>query len=147
MEWVYKSRLNQDYQLKARDDVSTFIEEECDTIFVEIKSIPNKLIIGQVYRVPNMSDELSIKRYIHTITKVLANKHTDAILTTDQNYDYIQIKEYIKVHIWTFWHHHVTLLRIQFHQLTNSINKVAIILIILFNNEICWYIKWNEMMF
>ena len=104
-KFVYKNRINRakggvglyiknDYQFKARDDLSTFIEGEFETIFVEVKSKPNNLIIGEVYRVPNTSDELSIKRYDDALTKVLANKHNDAILASDQNYDYIKINEH-----------------------------------------------------
>ena len=59
--------IKNDCQFKARDDLSTFIEGEFETIVVEVKSKPNNLIIGEVYRVPNTSDEISITRYDDTI--------------------------------------------------------------------------------
>ena len=86
--------INNDYQFKARDDLSTFVDGEFATIFVGIKSKPNNLIIGEVYRVPNTSDELSIKQCDDKITKVLANKHNDAILASDHNYDYFKINHH-----------------------------------------------------
>lgn len=86
--------VNNKHQFKIRNDLSTFIEGEYETIFIEINSKTHKAIIGEIYRIPNTPTELSLYRYEDTITKLLKNKTHDIIIGTDQNFDYLKINDH-----------------------------------------------------
>ena len=49
-----------------------------------------KALIGEIYRIPNTSAELSLCRYEDTIIKLLNHKTHDLIIGTDQNFDYLK---------------------------------------------------------
>ena len=85
-QFVFKNRENRtkggvaiyirnNHTFKTRDDLSIFIEGEYETIFVEINSKPNNLIIGEIYRVPNTPEKLSVERYDATLSTLINNKN------------------------------------------------------------------------
>jgi len=82
------------HKFKTRDDLSTFIEGEYESIFIELFSNPQHAIIGEIYRIPNTSSQLSINRYEDSITRILNSKSHDLIIGTDQNFDYLKINEH-----------------------------------------------------
>ena len=83
--------IKNNHKFIVRNDLSTFIEGEFECIFVEVKAIPYNAIIGEIYRVPNTPEQLSIVRYDETLGKVLSNKSHDIIIAGDQNFDYMKI--------------------------------------------------------
>ena len=48
------------HQFKIRNDLSTFVEGENESIFIEILSKTYKALIGVIYRIPNISAEISL---------------------------------------------------------------------------------------
>ncbi len=103
-DFVYKSRMNMSkggvgiyinwkYQYSIRHDLSVFIEGEFENIFVEIKSIPQNAIVGEIYRVPNTPARESVTRYENVISNILTNKAMDFIIASDQNMDFLRINE------------------------------------------------------
>ena len=104
-QFVFKNRENRtkggvaiyirnNHTFKTRDDLSIFIEGEYETIFVEINSKPNNLIIGEIYRVPNTPEKLSVERYDATLSTLINNKNCDIILGSDINFDFLKINQH-----------------------------------------------------
>ena len=83
--------INNKFNYNIRSDLSIFKSGKFESIFIELKSSDHKAIIGEIYRVPNTSEVESIQNY-ETILKQIQNyKHTK-IIGTDQNFNYLQIK-------------------------------------------------------
>jgi len=82
------------YKFKIRDDISTFIEGEYESIFIEIISKPHNAIVGEIYRIPNTPIQLSLDRYEDSINKLLTKETHDIIVGSDQNLDYLKINEH-----------------------------------------------------
>ena len=82
------------FKCTERPDLSIFIEGEFETIFLEVKNDFCNAIIGEVYRIPNTTEQLSVSRYEHLLD-VLTQQHNkqDLIIGTDQNFDYLKINE------------------------------------------------------
>ena len=70
---------------KLRNDISIFIEGEFECIFVEI-SDKESTVIGEIYRIPNSSPQLSLERY-ESILSNINNRFKRVIIGTDQNFD------------------------------------------------------------
>ena len=70
-----------------RDDLSSNVEKEFESLFVEIVDRDKNVIIGEVYRVPNSNKRISIERF-YSLAKALKNANKDVILATDQNFDF-----------------------------------------------------------
>ena len=83
--------VKKNHQFTVRNDLSTFIEGEFETIFVEVKATPHNAIIGEIYRLPNTPEHLSLTRYNEVLSKVLSNKSHDIVMAGDQNFDYLKI--------------------------------------------------------
>ena len=78
---------------KHRPDLEINVENEFESLFIDM-SINNKhIIIGEIYRVPNTNEKLSINRY-ETILKKLHNIKAKVLLATDQNFDYLKIQNH-----------------------------------------------------
>jgi vacuolar-type H+-ATPase subunit F/Vma7 len=86
--------INNRYQFKIKDEISTFVEGEYESIFIEVLSNPHNLIIGEIYRIPNTPAQLSLNRYEDSLNKILVNKSHDIIIGTDQNFDYLKISDH-----------------------------------------------------
>ncbi len=86
--------LRKGIEFSERDDLAINVEGEFESIFIEVDIKTNpKLIVGEVYRVPNSNGHLSINRYKDIISKMDLEKK-DLILGTDQNYDFIKIDQH-----------------------------------------------------
>ena len=77
---------------RVHEDLSTFIEGEFEAVFAEIISGDKNVILGEIYRVPNTNQALSVERYDNILTKV-KNENKNIIIGTDQNFDYLKINE------------------------------------------------------
>ena len=86
--------VNDIHQFKIRSDISTFIEGEYESLFIEIIAKPCNAIVGKIYRITNTAGQLSIKRYEDTITDIINHKSHDILIGSDQNFDYIKINEH-----------------------------------------------------
>ena len=76
------------FQYTMRDDIAINVESEFESIFVEINDKSQKLIVGEIYRVPNTNEILSIERY-ESITHRLDDFVGDVIIGSDQNFNFI----------------------------------------------------------
>ena len=78
---------------KRRLDMEINVDGEFESIFVETNSNNNKLIIGEIYRIPNTNETESLSRY-ETILHKLNNQKYKTIIGTDQNFDYLKINKH-----------------------------------------------------
>ncbi len=84
--YVYKNRQNlkrggvgilirNDISFKQREDLSTFVEGEFETIFIETTSKEKQAVLGDIYRAPNTNQEVSLNRLNDILSKLeLENK-------------------------------------------------------------------------
>ena len=63
------------------------------TIFAEVSSGKDKIIVGEIYRVPNTNEKLSIQSYENILQK-LAHFNGDVIIGTDENFNYLDIERH-----------------------------------------------------
>ena len=71
---------------KLRPDLVVNIDNELESLFIEVKHRHSSVIVGEIYRIPNSNVKLSIERF-HTIVNKLRGMNHDVILGTDQNFD------------------------------------------------------------
>ncbi len=83
--------IRDDLNYIIRDDISVNIDGKFESIFVEAHSNTVNCIFGEIYRVPNTSEILSIS-YYETILNKLQHIKKDIVLGTDQNFDYLKYK-------------------------------------------------------
>ena len=81
------------YQCKEMKNLSTFIEGEYESLFIKINKTPQSVVVGEIYRVPGTNEQLSIKRYEESLEKIQQHS-SDIIIGTDQNFDFLKIKEH-----------------------------------------------------
>ena len=55
---------------KERPDLSVNVQKEFESIFIEVKQTPRPIIVGEIYRVPNTNEAISIDRFITVIWSV-----------------------------------------------------------------------------
>jgi hypothetical protein len=78
--FIYKNRQNsirggiamyirEDITFKIRDDIAIHVENEFESLIIEINTPNKKTIIGEIYRVPNTSENISIQRFESLISK------------------------------------------------------------------------------
>lgn len=78
---------------RVRDDLNLFDEGFFESIFIEITMPKRNLIAGEIYRVPNTSEQSFLAKYEQLIGKInKENKST--IISTDQNLDYLKIDKH-----------------------------------------------------
>ena len=77
---------------KKVDNSSINIENEFETIFIETKFNNKTYLIGEIYRTPNSNVRTSINRYEYVINKC-QDLTDNLIIGTDQNMDFLKIKE------------------------------------------------------
>ena len=85
--------IRNDLKYKERPDLDIFVEGEFETVFVEILSESHSCIIGEIYRIPNTNEIISINRF-ENILQSLQTSNKDIIIATDQNFDYLKIHEH-----------------------------------------------------
>ena len=64
-----------------------------ESIFTESINNGQTSIVGEIYRIPNTSVNLSIQRY-EAILQKMESSNSQVIIGTDQNFDYLKIKSY-----------------------------------------------------
>ena len=78
----------------VREDLGYFIEGEFESIFIETTQSGLKhSIIGEIYRVPNTNEKLSVERF-ERIFERLKDEKKDIIVGCDQNFDLIKVNEH-----------------------------------------------------
>ncbi len=81
--------INSKHNFKRREDLEIFVPGQFESLFIEIQSKASSLIVGEIYRVPNTNELISIKRY-DTIVKKLMN-YKNVIIESDHNFDYFNL--------------------------------------------------------
>lgn len=75
---------------KIREDLSLFHEGEFESIFIETTHSAHRTIVGEIYRIPNSPENLSLERFENILSR-LQERDTSVIIGTDQNFDYLKI--------------------------------------------------------
>ena len=73
-------------EFKERLDLKYWINDKIESIFVELELHRKRVIVGEIYRVPNAGEHESINHYSHILRLISETRH-DAIIGTDQNLD------------------------------------------------------------
>ena len=79
------------FLFSIRTDLTVNHILERETIFAEITHGMHKLVIGEMYIVPNTNEQLSINRYETSLRK-LSTFNGDVMIGTDQNFNYLEIE-------------------------------------------------------
>ena len=98
---IYRNRTNSNrrgvavylkdgFEYCERPDICINVDGEFESLFIEIKSVEHKIILGEIYRIPDTNEKTSIERF-NTILEKLNTEKCDQILATDQNFDYAKI--------------------------------------------------------
>ena len=85
--------VNKKFNFKIRDDLGINFPGTFESIFIEIQCNKLKAIVGEIYRVPNTNEAISLQRY-EQIIKKLQYYRNNIIIGTDQNFDYIKIDQH-----------------------------------------------------
>ncbi len=101
--FVYKNRkvncrggvaiyIKDNIKFSNRPDLEINHDGEFESIVIEanVSNTSSSVIVGEIYRVPNTSEVVSVERYEEIINKVTSTDK-DLILSTDQNFDYFKI--------------------------------------------------------
>ena len=85
-------------------------EGEFESVFAEIKRNDQIALVGEIYRVPNTNEHLSIERYEKVLENISDSRYKTVIIGTDQNFDYLQTdrRKNISVLLDTFVSHGIT---------------------------------------
>ena len=75
---------------RIRPDLEINIEKEFESLFIDTTINNENIIVGEIYRVPNTNEKVSIARY-ELILKQIQNTKARVLLGTDQNFDYLKI--------------------------------------------------------
>jgi cellulose biosynthesis protein BcsQ len=81
--------VNDSLSYENREDLNIFIEGHFESIFIDIPMNNKKFTVGEIYRVPNTNQQLSIERYNETFKKL--RNMQNVIIGTDQNFDLLKI--------------------------------------------------------
>lgn len=74
---------------KVKEDVSTFIEGQFESVFIEIDVENSKTIVGEIYRIPNSDPHLSLQRFDYIFSKL--HNFKNVVIGTDQNFDLLKV--------------------------------------------------------
>jgi hypothetical protein len=83
----------EEFQFSIRDDLSFNFDLEFESVFVEVGYHTHKCIVGEIYRVPNTNEKLSLQRYEAILANV-SNYNGDVMIGTDQNFNYLDIERH-----------------------------------------------------
>ena len=87
--------IRDEFQFSVRNDLTVSYDREFESIFAEIDHNGHKLVLGEIYRVPGTSEQMSIQRY-DSILQNLSDFNGDVIIGTDQNFNYLDIERHSK---------------------------------------------------
>ncbi len=83
-----------DLKFKLRDDIAINVDGEFESIFVEISGQGiSSTIVGEIYRIPNTNEIVSIERY-QTILNRIASLKLDTIIASDLNFDLLKVQDH-----------------------------------------------------
>ena len=82
--------------IKMRHDLCITHEREFESIFVEAQNDGHSCLVGEVYRVPGVNEQVSIERY-ETLLQRLSGLNWDVMLASDQNINYLDIEKHSKI--------------------------------------------------
>ena len=85
--------VNNKIRYKERYDLSIFKEGYFESCFVEVELNSRKLVVGEIYRVPNTNEKDFINDYESILEKVNEEK-SDILIGTDQNLDLLKYKSH-----------------------------------------------------
>ena len=85
--YVHKS-----VDFNERPDLNVFLDGKIESVFIELKFNRKSLIVGEIYRVPNVSVQESIEHYSQILQAISATS-ANAIFGTDQNLDLLKLDE------------------------------------------------------
>lgn len=80
---------------KIIEQLSVFHEGEFESLFIETKIQDKRFIIGEIYRIPNTPEDLSVERFENVLNN-LNETGANVIIGTDQNFDYLKIHSHNK---------------------------------------------------
>ncbi len=81
--------IRQDIEFLLRPDIDFNVDGEFESIFIEATVGPSKVIVGEIYRIPNTCEATSLERY-DTIVSKLLNTTNDVIVGSDLNFDLLK---------------------------------------------------------
>ena len=64
-------------------DICINVDGEFESLFIEIKSVEHKIILGEIYRIPCTSEKTPISHFNNILEKLYTEK-CDQILATDK---------------------------------------------------------------
>ncbi len=70
----------------TREDLAINVNNQFESVFIEVKGVKETVIVGEIYRVPNTNVKISIERF-HDIADKIKAINCDSIIGTDQNFD------------------------------------------------------------
>ncbi len=85
--------ISENFDFKLRDDLMIYQDQEFESIFAEVTLNEQKLIVGEIYRVPNTNEQLAIQRY-DQILQQLTDFSGNVLIGTDQNFNYFDIERH-----------------------------------------------------
>ena len=62
------------FEYCERHDICINVDEEFETLFIEIKSVGRKIILGEIYRIPDTNEKTSIARFNNILEKLNTEK-------------------------------------------------------------------------
>ena len=83
-----------EFDYEERPEISPYCEGEFESVFVEILDDNKKIIVGEIYRIPNTNESISVDRFRQTLENIYDMKPDYCIIGTDQNFDYMKINSH-----------------------------------------------------
>jgi len=78
------------FEYCERPDICINVDGEFESLFIEIKSVEHNIIMGEIYRIPDTNEKLSIARFNNILEKLNTEK-CDQILATAQKVDFAKV--------------------------------------------------------
>ena len=74
--------IKDDFEYCERPGICINVDGEFESLFIEIKSAEHKIILGEIYIIPDTNEKTSIGRFNNILEKLNTEK-CDQILATD----------------------------------------------------------------
>jgi len=85
--------IKNDLKYIRREDLEINHDGEFESVFIEATVENKNVIVGEIYRVPNTSEAISVERYDQLISNL--NPTTkNIIIGTDSNFDYLKVEQH-----------------------------------------------------
>ena len=84
-----------DISFVRKSDLELNVDGEFETLVIEAIRGNSTVIVGEIYRVPNTSEIISVERFDNLLTNIARTAGTkDIIIGCDQNFDYLKINQH-----------------------------------------------------